>query len=327
MNKELETALAEIRKNYGEGAVLVMDNEHIPAIAKTPTGVLPLDIILGGGYPVGRVIEIFGNESSGKTTLALTAIAQQQALGKDCAFIDAEHALDPVYAKNLGVQLDKLVISQPENGEMGLEIAEALIRSGAISLLVVDSVSALVPKAIIDGEMGDQHIGLLARLMSKAMQKLIGIASQTGCTVIFINQLREKVGTYGNPEITTGGRALKFYASVRIDIRKKEAIKKDGNVIGNVVLVKTAKNKTYPPFKEAKFKIMYGTGVDEFDCVIDYAITANLIEKAGAWYTFKGERFQGKDNVTKYLRENTDSYVELKEQVFNLASQGQIALE
>ncbi len=283
-----------------------------------PTGALSLDIALGiGGVPRGRIIEIYGPESSGKTTLALHVIAEAQKMGGEAAFIDAEHALDPVYAKKLGVDIDNLIVSQPDTGEQALEITESLVRSGALDVIVVDSVAALVPKAEIDGDMGDSHMGLQARLMSQALRKLAGALNKTKTVLIFINQLREKIGImFGNPETTTGGRALKFYASVRMDIRKIENIKQDGEVKGNRVRVKVIKNKVAPPFREAEFDIVYGQGISKEGNILDMAVNLDIIEKAGSWFSYNGERIgQGRENVKKYLKENPEILEEVEEKV------------
>ena len=301
--KDLEEAVKKINKDYGKGSVMQLNDNDISNIPRISTGVLALDSIIGGGYPLGRIIELYGPESSGKTTFALKAIASFQKEGHACAFIDAEHALDPIYAKNLGVDIDEMLISQPDTGEIALGIVEALVRSGAVGLVVVDSVAALVPKAEIDGDMGDAHVGLHARLMSQAMRKLTGIISKTNTVVIFINQIREKVGVmYGNPETTTGGRALKFYSSIRIDIRKKDPIKNGTEIIGNKTKIKIVKNKTYPPFKEQELDILYGIGPDNVSFMIDFACDNNIIQKSGAWYTFNNNRFQGKNSVVDYLK-------------------------
>ena len=306
--KALDAALTQIEKAYGKGSVMKLgDSGANMNIETVPTGSLSLDIALGlGGLPKGRVVEIYGPESSGKTTVALHMVAEVQKRGGIAGFIDAEHALDPVYAKNIGVDIDNLYISQPDNGEQALEITETMVRSGAVDIVIVDSVAALVPKAEIDGDMGDSHVGLQARLMSQALRKLTAIISKTNCIVIFINQLREKVGVmFGNPETTTGGRALKFYSSVRLDVRRTESLKQSGEVIGNHVRVKVVKNKIAPPFKEAEFDIMFGKGISREGDVLDLAADANIVEKSGSWYAYKGAKIgQGRENAKNYLKEN-----------------------
>ena len=317
-NKALQTALSQIEKQFGKGAVMRLgQNEHM-SVGHVSTGSLGLDIALGiGGLPRGRIIEIYGPESSGKTTLSLHCIAEGQKDGGNVAFIDVEHALDPVYAEALGVDIDNLLVAQPDTGEDALEIAEALIRSGAIDVLVVDSVAALVPKAEIEGEMGDSHVGLQARLMSQALRKLAGAINKSSCVAIFINQLREKVGVvYGNPEVTPGGRALKFYSSVRLEVRKAEAIKVNGEVIGNRTKVKVVKNKIAPPFKEAYFDIMYGKGISRIGELIDLAVDTDVINKAGAWFSYGDTRLgQGRDKVKMLLEENEELAKEIEEKV------------
>ena len=317
-NKALQTALSQIEKQFGKGAVMRLgQNEHM-SVGHVSTGSLGLDIALGiGGLPRGRIIEIYGPESSGKTTLSLHCIAEGQKDGGNVAFIDVEHALDPVYAEALGVDIDNLLVAQPDTGEDALEIAEALIRSGAIDVLVVDSVAALVPKAEIEGEMGDSHVGLQARLMSQALRKLAGAINKSNCVAIFINQLREKVGVvYGNPEVTPGGRALKFYSSVRLEVRKAEAIKVNGEVIGNRTKVKVVKNKIAPPFKEAYFDIMYGKGISRIGELIDLAVDTDVINKAGAWFSYGETRLgQGRDKVKMLLEENEELAKEIEEKV------------
>ncbi|MBQ6625967.1 MAG: recombinase RecA [Ruminococcus sp.] len=316
-NKALETALGQIEKQFGKGAVMRLGQDSALNVGHVSTGSLSLDIALGiGGLPRGRIIEIYGPESSGKTTLSLHCIAEGQKDGGNVAFIDVEHALDPVYAQALGVDVDSLLVSQPDTGEDALEIAEALIRSGAIDVIVIDSVAALVPKAEIEGEMGDSHVGLQARLMSQALRKLAGAISKSNCVAIFINQLREKVGVvYGNPEVTPGGRALKFYSSVRIDIRRVETLKQNGEMIGSRTRAKVVKNKIAPPFKEAEFDIMYGKGISRTGELLDLAVKADVVQKSGAWFNFGETRLgQGRDNV-KELLENND---ELRNEIESL---------
>ena len=316
--KALEAALAQIDKQYGKGSVMRLGDEVRAPIEIIPTGSIALDVALGiGGLPRGRVVEIYGPESSGKTTVALHAIANAQADGGICAFIDAEHALDPEYAGRLGVDTDSLLVSQPDNGEQALEIADMLIRSGAIDLVVVDSVAALVPRAEIEGEMGDSHVGLQARLMSQALRKIAGALSTTNTTMIFINQLREKIGVmFGSPETTTGGKALKFYASVRLDIRRIEALKDGTDVVGNRTRVKVVKNKMAPPFKQAEFDIIYGRGISREGSLIDVGVEQGLVRKAGAWYTYDGEQLgQGKENVRTFLRDNPDIADEIEKRI------------
>ncbi|MDD6147510.1 MAG: recombinase RecA [Lachnospiraceae bacterium] len=306
--RALDAAISQIEKQYGRGSIMKLgDNSQNMKVETVPTGSLSLDIALGqGGLPKGRVIEIYGPESSGKTTLALHCLAEVQKRGGIAGFIDAEHALDPVYAKAIGVDIDDLYISQPDSGEQALEICETMVRSGAVDIVVVDSVAALVPKAEIDGEMGDSHVGLQARLMSQALRKLTGVISKTNCIVIFINQLREKVGVmFGNPETTTGGRALKFYSSVRLDVRRVESIKQGGEVIGNHTRVKVVKNKIAPPFKQAEFDIMFGTGISKEGDILDIATNLDIVNKSGAWYAYNGEKIgQGRENAKEYLHQN-----------------------
>ena len=323
--KALDAALGQIEKQYGKGAVMKLGDSSARMNVETiPTGSLSLDIALGlGGIPKGRIIEIYGPESSGKTTVTLHMIAEVQKRGGIAGFIDAEHALDPVYAKNIGVDIDNLYISQPDNGEQALEITETMVRSGAVDIIVVDSVAALVPKAEIDGDMGDSHVGLQARLMSQALRKLTAVISKSNCTVIFINQLREKVGVmFGSPETTTGGRALKFYASVRMDVRRIESLKQGGEVIGNRTRVKVVKNKIAPPFKEAEFDIMFGEGISTVGDVLDLAAENNIINKSGAWYAYEGNKIgQGRENAKTYLKEHPEVRDEVERKVrelFNL---------
>lgn len=314
----LHNVISKIEKQYGEGSVMILGDDVKLDIDSIPTGSLALDIALGiGGIPKGRIIEIYGPESSGKTTLALHMLAEAQKIGGTGAFVDAEHALDAGYAKNLGVDIENLIISQPDTGEQALEITEALVRSNAVDLIIIDSVAALVPKAEIDGDMGAAQIGLQARLMSQALRKLTGAINKSKCTVVFINQLREKVGImFGNPETTTGGRALKFYSSVRLDIRKSENIKKGDEIIGNRVRVKVVKNKIAPPFRQAEFDIMYGKGISSVGNILDVAAEADIVKKAGAWYSYGEERLgQGRENAKEYLEDNEDLLKEIEHKV------------
>ena len=316
--KALENALKQIEKEFGKGAVMKLGENSRLHVDALPSGILSLDIAMGvGGYPKGRIIEIYGPESSGKTTVSLYAIASAQKAGGEVAFIDAEHALDPVYAKALGVDIDNLLVSQPDTGEQALEITESLVRSGAVDVIVVDSVAALVPKAEIEGLMGDSHVGLHARLMSQALRKLAGIINRTNTIVIFINQLREKVGVmYGNPEVTTGGRALKFYSSVRIEVRKADTLKNGSEIIGSRTKIKVVKNKVAPPFKEAYFDIMFGTGVSREGIVIDYGVDFGIVNKAGAWFSYGELRLgQGRDAAKQYLAENPELCKEIEDKV------------
>ena len=319
--KALESVFSVIEKEYGTGSIMKLGDANSVDVEVIPTGSLTLDMALGvGGLPRGRVIEIYGPESSGKTTVALHVVAEAQKMGGEAAFIDAEHALDPVYAKKLGVDIDNLIVAQPDTGEQALDIAEALVRSGALDVIVVDSVAALVPKAEIDGEMGDSHVGLLARLMSQALRKLTAVISKSGTVVIFINQLREKVGVmYGNPETTPGGRALKFFSSVRLDVRRGEVIKNGTELIGNKTKVKVVKNKVAPPFKTAEFDILYGEGISKEGNILDFAVENNIIKKSGAWFSYNGEKIgQGRDNVRKYMVANKEFTAEIDRQVREL---------
>ena len=317
--KALDAAISQIEKQYGKGSIMKLgDTSNQMQVETVPTGSLSLDIALGqGGLPKGRIIEIYGPVSSGKTTVALHAVAEVQKAGGIAGFIDAEHALDPVYAKNIGVDIDNLYISQPDNGEQALEITETMVRSGAVDIVIVDSVAALVPKAEIDGDMGDSHVGLQARLMSQALRKLTAVISKSNCIVIFINQLREKVGVmFGNPETTTGGRALKFYSSVRLDVRRIEAIKQQGEVIGNRTRIKVVKNKIAPPFREAEFDIMFGQGISKEGDILDIAADLDIVNKSGAWYAYNGDKIgQGRENAKTYLREHPEVRDEIEQQV------------
>ena len=316
--KALEAAMSQIEKQFGKGSVMRLGDQQQTDIETIPTGALSLDIALGvGGLPRGRIIEIYGPESSGKTTVALHCVAEAQKMGGTCAFIDAEHALDPNYASIIGVDVDNLLLSQPDTGEQALDITETLVRSGCIDVIVIDSVAALVPRAEIEGEMGDSHVGLQARLMSQGLRKLTGIIAKSGTVCIFINQLREKIGVmFGNPETTTGGRALKFYSSVRLDVRKTETLKNGTEVVGNHVRVKVVKNKVAPPFKEAEFDILYGQGISKEGSIIDLAVENNIIDKSGAWFAYKGNKIgQGKENARQYLIDNPDVCSEIEELV------------
>ena len=320
--KALEAALSQIEKSYGKGSVMKLgDSNKDMTVQAVPTGSLSLDVALGiGGLPKGRIVEIYGPESSGKTTVALHCVAEIQKRGGIAAFIDAEHALDPVYAANIGVDISNLYISQPDNGEQALEIANTFVRSGAVDIVIVDSVAALVPKAEIDGDIGDSHVGLQARMMSQALRMLTGVISRSNCTVIFINQLREKVGVmFGNPETTTGGRALKFYSSVRLDVRRIEALKMSGEVIGNRTRVKVVKNKVAPPFREAEFDIMFGKGISREGDVLDIAVSNNIVDKSGAWFAYNGNKIgQGRENTKIYLKENPDMLLEIENKIREL---------
>lgn len=329
--KALDVALASIEKQFGKGSIMRMGEAQAKLnIGIIPTGSLALDIALGvGGVPRGRVIEIYGPESSGKTTLALHILAEAQKLGGTAAFIDAEHALDPVYAENLGVDVDNLIISQPDTGEQALEITEALVRSGAVDVVVVDSVAALVPRAEIDGEMGDSFMGLQARLMSQALRKLAGAISKSNTAVIFINQIREKIGImFGNPETTTGGRALKFYSSVRLDIRRIESLKQGSEIVGNRTRVRVVKNKVAPPFKQAEFDIMYGQGISREGSVLDMGVELEIVNKSGAWFSYDGERLgQGRENVKNFLRDHPDLLAEIEEKVRDFYNPKEVEVE
>lgn len=317
--KALDAALAQIEKQFGKGSVMKLgDKGANMQIETTPTGCLSLDLALGlGGIPRGRIVEVYGPESSGKTTVALHMVAEVQKRGGIAGFIDAEHALDPVYAKNIGVDVDNLYISQPDNGEQALEIAETMVRSGAVDIIIVDSVAALVPKAEIEGDMGDSHVGLQARLMSQALRKLTAVISKSNCSVIFINQLREKVGVmFGNPEVTTGGRALKFYSSIRMDVRRIETLKQGGEMVGNRTRIRVVKNKIAPPFKEAEFDIMFGEGISREGDVLDLAANTGVVNKSGAWYAYNGEKIgQGRENAKTYLKQNPLICQEIEEKV------------
>lgn len=324
--KALESAITQIEKAYGQGSIMKLGDTTRMKVEAVPTGSLSLDIALGvGGIPKGRIVEIYGPESSGKTTVTLHMIAEVQRRGGIAGFIDAEHALDPVYAKNIGVDVDNLYISQPDCGEQALEITETMVRSGAVDIIVVDSVAALVPKAEIDGEMGDSHVGLQARLMSQALRKLTAVISKSNCTVIFINQLREKVGVmFGNPETTTGGRALKFYSSVRLDVRRIESLKQAGEVIGNRTRVKVVKNKIAPPFKEAEFDIMFGEGISRVGDILDIAAGIDVVNKSGAWYAYEGNKIgQGRENAKQYLKDNPAVCEEIEQKVRKHFSMGE----
>ena len=316
--KNLEQVIAQIEKQFGKGAIMRLGDNARQVVDVIPTGCLTLDLALGiGGMPRGRVIEIYGPESSGKTTVALHVVAEAQKMGCTAAFIDAEHALDPVYAGNLGVDINSLYISQPDNGEQALDITESLVRSGSIDLIIIDSVAALTPKAELDGEMGDAHVGLLARLMSQAMRKLTAYINKSNVCVIFINQLREKVGVmFGNPETTTGGKALKFYSSIRLDVRKADAIKDGTEIIGNRTRVKVVKNKLAPPFKTCEFDIIYGKGISQVGCILDLAIDYDIIQKSGSWFAYNGEKIgQGKENVKQYLLEHPDVKEQIEDEI------------
>lgn len=325
----LDTALAQVEKSFGKGSAMRLGDQPEQNVEVIPTGSLALDMALGiGGLPKGRIVEIYGPESSGKTTLALHVVANAQKKGGVAAYIDAEHALDPAYARKLGVDTDSLIVSQPDNGEQALEITETMVRSGAIDIVIVDSVAALVPKAEIDGEMGDSHVGLQARLMSQALRKLTAAISRSNCIVIFINQLREKVGVmFGNPEVTTGGRALKFYSSVRMDVRRIETLKQGGEMVGNRVRIKVVKNKIAPPFKEAEFDIMFGKGISKEGDILDLAVKENIVEKSGAWYAYEGSKIgQGRENAKSFLQANQELCREIEQKVrdkYNLDGTGE----
>jgi len=326
--KALEAALAQIDRQFGKGSVMRLGSDERPPVPVIPTGSIALDVALGtGGLPRGRIIEIYGPESSGKTTLTLHAIANVQASGGIAAFVDAEHALDPEYAKALGVDIDQLLVSQPDTGEQALEIADMLVRSGSVDLVVVDSVAALVPRAEIEGDMGDSHVGLQARLMSQALRKLTGGLNQTGTTMIFINQLREKIGVFfGSPETTSGGKALKFYASVRLDIRRIETLKEGTDAVGNRTRVKVVKNKMAPPFKQAEFDILYGTGISREGSLIDFGVEHDIVKKSGAWYTYEGDQLgQGKENARKFLMEHADVADDIERKILAALGVGKVA--
>ena len=326
--KALEAALAQIDRQFGKGSVMRLGSDERPPVPVIPTGSIALDVALGtGGLPRGRIIEIYGPESSGKTTLTLHAIANVQASGGIAAFVDAEHALDPEYAKALGVDIDQLLVSQPDTGEQALEIADMLVRSGSVDLVVVDSVAALVPRAEIEGDMGDSHVGLQARLMSQALRKLTGGLNQTGTTMIFINQLREKIGVFfGSPETTSGGKALKFYASVRLDIRRIETLKEGADAVGNRTRVKVVKNKMAPPFKQAEFDILYGTGISREGSLIDFGVEHDIVKKSGAWYTYEGDQLgQGKENARKFLIEHADVADAIERKILAALGVGKVA--
>ena len=328
--KALDAAISKIEKSFGHGAIMKMGEKAQMNVSAVSTGSLTLDMALGvGGLPRGRIIEIYGPESSGKTTIALHAVAEVQKLGGEAAFIDAEHALDPVYAKALGVDIDELLVSQPDSGEQALEIAEALVRSGAVEIIVIDSVAALVPQQEIEGDMGSSHVGLQARLMSQALRKLSGIVSKTNCIIIFINQLREKVGVmYGNPETTPGGRALKFYSSVRMDVRRIETLKQSGEMVGNRTRVKIVKNKIAPPFKEAEFDIMFGKGISKEGDILDLAVKCDLVSKSGAWFAYNGDKIgQGRENAKTYLSEHPEIMEELEQKIrahYHIGAEGDV---
>ena len=328
--KNLEQALLQLEKRFGKGAIMKLGEQPIQNIDVIPTGCLVLDNALGiGGVPRGRIIEIYGPESSGKTTLALHIVAESQKLGGTAAFIDAEHALDPVYAGHLGVDLDELYVSQPDNGEQALDICETLVKSGAFDMVVIDSVAALTPKAEIDGEMGDSFMGVQARLMSQALRKLAGVINKSNACVVFINQLRDKIGVmFGNPETTTGGKALKFYASIRLDVRRVDALKEGSEIIGNRTRVKVVKNKLAPPFKTAEFDIIYGKGISNDGCIVDLAVENDIIEKSGSWFSYNGEKIaQGRENVKAYLASHTDVRDEIEKKIRTLFNSGEIVSE
>jgi recombination protein RecA len=321
-NEALESALKQIEKSFGKGSIMRLGQHAAQSVEVIPTGCLPLDIALGvGGIPRGRITEIYGPESSGKTTVALHIAAQAQKMGGTAAFIDAEHALDPLYAKNLGVDLDELLVSQPDTGEQALEICEALVRSGAVDLVVIDSVAALVPRAELEGDMGDAHVGLQARLMSQALRKLTGIVSKTRCSIVFINQLREKVGImFGNPEVTPGGRALKYYSTVRIDVRRSETLKQGTDSVGNRTKAKIVKNKVAPPFKVAEFDIVFGEGVSREGTLVDLGVNLDVVKKSGAWFSYNNEKIgQGRENAKKYLKEHPEIAKEIEDKVLQLS--------